>query len=405
LEQLAIFRELREMKDSARKADSALSYGPLVTMITHILVHVFTRIHPVLFPLLRTEFNLSLQQLGVIAAIPRLFGSLLSIPSGWLSDRFGSKLMILVSLCVSCLGILIASQTHNYATLILAISLVSINITIYHPASYRLITRLQAQERLKALGIHEACGTLGVAIGPLAVSVLIGVLALNWRQVYVFWLVPLLVGIIAVLKIRSESGVDVKDDTSNESNTSIGSLFTLTLTLFLIFVGIRMVAGQMVEIFVPIYLVDEKGISSVLASFIYGIGSAVRVVGAPVGGLLASRFGTKRWLLVALSFTYVSLGLAVAIPHSVAFVVFYIMYSFCNTLSMTANSAIMAQLSPIRRRGLGYALFFLPGSLVGAVAPLISAAFADAFGMTSIFVVAVIIYVIGQFVIKFGVKV
>jgi MFS family permease len=374
-------------------------------MITHVLVHVFTRIHPALFPLLRTEFSLSFQQLGVIASIPRLFGSLLSLPSGLLSDRFGSKLMILVSLFVSCLGILIASQTHNYATLILAISLVSINITIYHPASYRLITRLQAQERLKALGIHEACGTLGVAIGPISVSVLIGVLALNWRQVYFFWLVPVLLGIIAVLKIRSESRVDGKEDTLNESNTSIGSLFTVNLTLFLIFVGVRMVASQMVEIFIPIYLVDEKGISSVLASFIYGIGSAVRVVGAPVGGLLASRFGTKRWLLVALSLTYGSLGLAVAIPNNVAFVVFYIAYSFCSTLSMTANSAIMAQLSPTQRRGLGYALFFLPGSLVGAVAPLISASIADTFGMTSIFVVALTIYIIGQAILKFGVKV
>jgi FSR family fosmidomycin resistance protein-like MFS transporter len=139
------------MKDSARKDDSALSYGPLVTMMTHVLVHVFTRIHPTLFPLLRIEFGLSLTQLGVIASIPRLFGSLLSLPSGWLSDRFGSKLMILVSLCISCLGILIASQTHNYATLILAISLVSINITIYHPASYRLITRLQARARSSSL--------------------------------------------------------------------------------------------------------------------------------------------------------------------------------------------------------------------------------------------------------------
>jgi MFS family permease len=232
-----------------------------------------------------------------------------------------------------------------------------------------------------------------------------GVLALNWRQVYLFWLVPVLLGILAVLKIRSESGVDVKEDELDESKTSVDSLFTINLALFLIFVGVRMVAGQMVGIFIPIYLVDEKGISSFLASFIYGIGSAVRVVGAPVGALLASRFGAKRWLLAALSLTYVSLGLAVAIPDNVAFVVFYISYSFCSTLSMTANSAIMAQLSPIRRRGLGYALFFLPGSIVGAVAPLISASIADAFGMTSIFVVSLAIYVIGQVILKFGVKV
>lgn len=393
------------MKDTARKNKTALSYGPIVTSITHILIHVFTRIHPALFPLLRTEFNLSLQQLGVLASIPRLFSSLLSVPAGLLSDRFGSKRMILISLIVSCFGILIVTQTYNYVTLIVAIILVSINITIYHPASYRFITQLQARERLKALSIHEACGTLGVAVGPITVSVLMGVLGLNWRQVYVFWLIPVLVGIIAVVKIRSDPRRDIREDKPDGSNTSVSSLLTINLILFLIFLGVRMVAGQMVEIFIPIYLVDEKGVSSVLASFIYGIGSAARVVGAPAGGLLASRFGTKRWLLAALSLTYVSLGLAVVVPNTVAFISFYIAYSFCTTLSMTANSAIMAQLSPTQRRGLGYALFFLPGSLVGAAAPLISVSIADAFGMTSIFAVSVTIYIIGQVILKFGIKV
>ena len=393
------------MTNSTQRDKTAFSYGSLVTMITHVLVHVFTRIHPALFPIFRTEFNLSLQQLGVIASTPRVLGALFSLPSGLLSDRLGSKRMILVSLLVSCLGIFVVTQTNNYITLILAIIFVSINITIYHPASYRLITQLQVQERLKALSIHEACGTLGVAIGPISVSILLGGLAFNWRQVYLFWLIPILLGIIAVWKIRAEPRTEKTEEQPSESSASIRSLFTLNLLFFLVFLGVRMVAGQMVETFVPIYLVDERGVSNVLASFIYGIGSAARVAGAPIGGLLASRFGTKRWLLAALSFTYVSLGLAVLIPHNTAFIVFYIAYSFCGTLSMTANSAIMAQLSPIQRRGLGYALFFLPGSLVGAVAPLLSATIAVAFGMTTIFVVSVTIYIVGQCILKFGVHV
>jgi MFS family permease len=170
--------------------------------------------------------------------------------------------MILISLIVSCFGILIVTQTYNYVTLIVAIILVSINITIYHPASYRFITQLQARERLKALSIHEACGTLGVAVGPITVSVLMGVLGLNWRQVYIFWLIPVLVGIIAVVKIRSESRRVVREDKPDGSKTAVTSLLTINLILFLIFLGVRMVAGQMVEIFIPIYLVDEKGVSS-----------------------------------------------------------------------------------------------------------------------------------------------
>jgi len=84
-----------------QKSASILSYGLLAMTVTHTLTHVFQQIHLALFPTIRNEFNLSLQQLGIIAAIPPLCQALLSIPTGLLSDRFGSKKMILVSLFVA----------------------------------------------------------------------------------------------------------------------------------------------------------------------------------------------------------------------------------------------------------------------------------------------------------------
>lgn len=72
---------------------------------------------------------------------------------------------------------------------------------------------------------------------------------------------------------------------------------------------------------------------------------------------------------------------------------------------MAANSAIMARLTPSRRRGLGYALFFLPGSIMGAVAPIGAASVAEAFSLTSIFIVALAIFALGLAVLKLGVRV
>ncbi|UCH02400.1 MAG: MFS transporter [Candidatus Bathyarchaeota archaeon] len=118
---------------------------------THTLTHVFQRIHLALFPLIRIEFNLSIQQLGIIAAIPPLCQAILYIPAGLLSDRIGSKLMILLSLSIATLGTFLASLAINPSMLILAVSLVYVNITIYHPASYSITTRLfTSQIRPKA---------------------------------------------------------------------------------------------------------------------------------------------------------------------------------------------------------------------------------------------------------------
>jgi MFS family permease len=64
----------------------------------------------------------------------------------------------------------------------------------------------------------------------------------------------------------------------------------------------------------------------------------------------------------------------------------------------------MAQLTPSRQRGLGYGLFFLPGSIMGAVAPMIAAFIAENYGLSSIFYASLVIYLVGLVVLQFGVK-
>jgi len=118
------------------KAATIFSYGLLVMTLTHVLTHVFGGIHTAVFSVLRDEFSLTLQQLGIIAAIPPLCQALLAIPTGLLSDRIGSKKMIVISFAVATLGALLASQAVNPLIFIVAISLVYVNTTIYHPASY-----------------------------------------------------------------------------------------------------------------------------------------------------------------------------------------------------------------------------------------------------------------------------
>ncbi len=58
---------------------------------------------------------------------------------------------------------------------------------------------------------------------------------------------------------------------------------------------------------------------------------------------------------------------------------------------MAARNSIMASLTPRRQRGLGFSLFFLPGSIVGAIAPIIASYLAQSLGFTTIFNLALIV--------------
>lgn len=393
--------------DALEKPASILSYGLLVMTVTHTLTHAFGQMHTTLFPVLKEEFNLSFQQLGLIAAIPPLCQSLLAIPTGLLSDRFGSKKMIIVSMVVACAGSLLASATQSPLMFIVAVSLLYINTTIYHPASYSFTTRLfRLRDRSKALGIHGAGGTFGMSIGPLSLAILMGYFAFGWRQVYLFWFVPLLIGILAVFLIRSEprDDAEVKPD-PDTPQVQAKKLLTTSLALFLVFGGIRMVAGGMTNSFLSIYLVGSKGWDQTFTFTIIGSSSLMGIVAAPLGGFLADRFGEKKWILMVLAISYMCFGLAFAFPGTLPFVLMYLSHGFFNFLAMAANSALVAKLSPGRQRGLGYALFFLPGSIMGAVAPMMAAYIAEAFSLYSVFMTSLAAYVVGLLVLHFGVKV
>ena len=395
------------VSDVVRRNRSILSYGLVVMTASHTLTHVFTWVHTALFPILQDEFSLSLQQLGLIAAIPPLCQTILSIPTGLLSDKLGCRLMLVISMVIATLGAILASQAGTPAVLIVAVSLIYINTTIYHPAAYSFVTRLfDPKNRLKALGLHGAGGTLGVALGPISISILIGIFALGWREVYLFWVIPLLLGIVAMLFVRSAPEDDAPSDPSaGPVAPQVTSLFSTSLVLFLIYIGVRMMATSMSQSFMALYLVDDRGMSESFASFVIGASTLVGILAAPVGGFVAGRYGEKRWLLTVLTLAYASFGLAILIPNQAAFVILYLAYGFLNYLGMAANSAIMARLSPGKRRGLAYALFFLPSSIMGALAPVMAASIADTFSLASIFYVSTAVFFLSLVVLKVGVRV
>lgn len=394
------------------KAASIISYGLLVMTLTHTLTHVFQRMPSALFPTLMRpeEFNLTLQQIGIIAAIPPLCSALLSIPMGLLSDRYGARKMVFASMVVSALGALLASQASNPIIFIVAISLLSVSTTIYHPAAYSFTTKIvKPGDRPKVLGIHGAGGTLGMSLGPISLSILIGLLAFGWRQAFLFWLIPIILGAITVFGIKSEPTEDLQVNPASQmveaKKPNIRSMMTTSLLLFLVFVGIRSIGRSMVGSFLPIYMVNTKGISESLTNIIYGGNTLMGLIAAPLGGALASRFGEKRWLIGVLILSYICLGLAFLVPNTIAFTALYLISGFFNFLGMAANSSIVAKLSPSSQRGLGYALFFLPGSLMGAVAPVIAAFIGEVFGLSSIFYASIVVYAAGLFVLWFGVKI
>jgi MFS family permease len=114
-----------------------ISYGLIAMVVTHTLVHAAGNIRNSIFPLLKEEYVPTNQQIGFIAAIPPLAQALFSIPMGWMSDRYGAKRLIALSISIAVLGALLGEITWNPWIFIAATTLLTLNSTI-SPSSPQL---------------------------------------------------------------------------------------------------------------------------------------------------------------------------------------------------------------------------------------------------------------------------
>ena len=228
-------------------------------IITHTLVHSAGNIRSTLYPILKDEFLLTNQHIGIIAAIPPIVQSIFSLPAGHMSDRYGAKKLIALSIGMGALGALIAGFTINPWMFIVATTLLTLNSTIYHPPAHSYSARLvENKDRAKAMGFLLAGGTFGVALGPLSITLLMGVLAFTWRQLYLFWVGPILSGFLFLYFAKIESSTKEHSSEIQRQTEETESFLSRSFLLYLSSRGIRMFAMSMAGTFLSVYLTEVK---------------------------------------------------------------------------------------------------------------------------------------------------
>jgi len=213
----------------------------------------------------------------------------------------------------------------------------------------------------------------------------------------------MIIGILMVLRLPDDK-VE-KTEKKPEQKGDSDKFLTTNMIMFLAYQATRTIATSMIATFLVLYLQDVKGMSLTVATFIASTNTLTGLIAAPLGGYLAARFGEKKWLQTSLLGAFTVLAIAFQVPNNTLFMALYVLYGFGNILGMAGKNAIIAKLTPSKQRGLGYALFFLPGSIIGAVTPVAAGYVADLMGFQTIFNFAVAVNFVALGILRFAVKV
>jgi len=384
-----------------------MSGSLLLMVLTHMMVHAAGNMRSTLFPVLKEEFALTNQQVGLIIAIPSLFQFLLSVPSGMVSDRFGPKKLIAASILIAAIGALLGSVSSTPLMFIIASTLLTFNSTLYHPPAQSYVSDITSpKDRSRALGIWHSGGTTGVSLGPLSISILMGVLAFNWRQIYGFWIIPILLGLVSLYFVKSPSEIVEKEERDSwEEKDTVDTLFNTNMMFLLLSGTVRRFGGGLSTGFLSIWLAESQGWTIGQIGLMLGISSLMGIVASPLGGELASRFGEKLWFSGTLLGSYIFFALAFLVKGFWPFLLLYITSRFFGILGMPANMTLTARFSPRRQRGVGFALSSIPMNVAMPVAAMAAAYIADTYGLYTIFMITTVIYFIGLAIFHLGVQI
>lgn len=134
-----------------------------------------------LLPVFLAGAGLSVERIGIIAAVyPGVWG-MGQLVTGALSDRLGRKWMIVAGLWVQAAGIGMVIAVHDFPLWVTAAALMGLGTALVYPTLLAAVSDVAHPEwRASAVGVYRLWRDGGYAVGALLSGVLADALGMNW---------------------------------------------------------------------------------------------------------------------------------------------------------------------------------------------------------------------------------
>lgn len=239
-----------------------------------------------LMPYIQSDIALSSGEIALVTAIPVILGSLLRVPIGYWTNRYGARPVFTISFIFLLLPVFVISLAGTMMTLILGGLLLGIGGAVFSVGVTSLPKYYPKEKHGFVNGIYGA-GNIGTAITAFSAPVLAN--TFGWRVTVQFFL--LLLVLIAVLNFflgdRKEKKVQVSLGDQIKGVYRNPKLWLLSLFYFITF-------GSFVAftIYLPNFLVNHFGLEKVDAGLRTAGFIAIATFLRPVGGWLGDKFNS-----------------------------------------------------------------------------------------------------------------
>jgi MFS family permease len=376
----------------AAEADSSDRWGFAWVYAAHGLVHAYMLVLPSVLVLVRSHFSASWFALGVVGTLSSMAFGVFGLPAGWLTDRFGARPVLLVSLIGPALASLLAALAQDLVSLGAALFILGLCGAFYHPAALTLIT-LQARRGGRALGLQGVVGNIGMGIAPVSLAATAALT--SWRGAFALMAILGLIfsyGAWRGLPARAARPTAADSHPPERPTASLrGSEDRVRLPPLLLVYLASLVVGFVYTgyvAFLPAYLAGRSplGSSGVMAGG--GLATVVLFFGI-LGQWSGGRMAERRSLRAAYAGALGLGGVVVASMSAFSgwmLVAMGALFSLLLFSCQPMGNALLAFFTPSGRRGLAYGVAFTFSFGVGSLANASLGYLADRAGLQAVFV-------------------
>ncbi|MFC1947796.1 MFS transporter [Chloroflexota bacterium] len=347
----------------------------------------------VFFKPILSEFGWSRASLSSAQSVMAIVAGFFSIIIGRLNDKFGPRILIMLSGCAG-LGLILMSELDSIWQLYLFYSVfVGIGVSAVDIIPLSTLMRWFIRRR----GIMTGITKMGTGLGQFAIPLLANmfILEYDWRSSYlIIGISVLILLIISGLPLRREPesmGLLPDGDEESQSMDPVDSESGLNLqkalrtrqfwTLCLAYLTTMFCLFSVTVHIVP--HATDIGLSSTAATGILSAIGATSIFGRFLTGIVIDRIGNKRTMVlcyILLIATFLWLQVATELWM---FVLFAVVYAFAHGGLYTTISPVVAEYFGLAAHGSIFGIVFFFSTLGGAIGPVVAGQIFDITGSYS----------------------
>lgn len=330
-----------------------------------------------------SDFHLSTTTLGVVASAFFFSYSLMQIPGGWLTDKFGTKITVIVAITMWSIFTVLTGFAWSLASLLVIRILFGLGEGAFPSASLKQVAEeFSYKNRSQATSGMISSNYVGTAIAPVVIAPIIAFM--GWRGAFhILGIVGLVFVVVYFFVMKSKQNtVTSQNDKRPKIKWSTVLENKMIWQFFIVVFGLSSVTKGL-DSWMPTYLLQARHINLAGVAWMVPLPSVAAGIGAVASGFIMIKWfnGKEKWLIAFSSLLATAFMFGMYRATSVGAVISFEVFTYLfKSIAFSSSFAFFAKLMTESAYGSSIGIVNFGGQLAGFVAPILIGFLVQLFG-------------------------